>query len=279
MAVTIFGRFPLGLGWVRGGLDRKRFRWGSGLGGGFSMAIGLRPTHTATVSATTRIKDLPASERPRERLVALGAESLSHAELIAILLRTGTKGRSAVAIADQLLARFGRLEQLARVALDEIRQVPGIGRDKAVALKAAFTLAQRMARELQGESPLLDTPERVADLMREDSRRYEVERFQVLMLNTRRRLIRVEPLAHGTLDTILVHPREVFRAAIVANAASVILVHNHPSGDPTPSPDDVAVTRAMIEAGRLLDVQVLDHLVIGSGRWVSLKERGLGFGS
>lgn len=223
---------------------------------------------------------MPQQERPRERLVANGADALRNAELIAILLRTGMKGMSAVHIAEQLLQKFGTLENLARASLDDIRKIKGIGRDKAIALKSAFTLAQRMAKELAGDAPLLDSPERVADYMRESNRLLEVETFQAVLLNTRRRLIRVEHLSQGTLDTILVHPREVFRAAIAANAAAVIVVHNHPSGDPTPSDSDVKVTRDLIRAGQLLKIDLLDHVILGratperSRDYVSLRELG-----
>jgi DNA repair protein RadC len=209
------------------------------------------------------IRDMAAHERPRERLLQAGAEALRNAELIAILLRTGLKGASAVAVADELLVTFRTLGELARASVDDLRRVKGVGRDKAIALKAAFTLAQRMAAELHGEAPLLDTPERVADLLREDNRTLEVETFQVLLLNTRRRLIRCERLTQGLLDTLLVHAREVFRAAILANAAAVVLVHNHPSGDPTPSEADIKVTRDLIRAGQLLKIEVLDHVILG----------------
>jgi len=230
-----------------------------------------------------RIKDLPGNERPRERLVLHGAESLRNAELIAILLRTGLKGVSAIHVAEQLLQRFGTLGQLARASLDELRQTKGVGRDKAIALKSAFILAQRMAREIQTETPMLDTPQRVADLLREDNRFYEVEHFQVLLLNTRKRLIRTEQISQGTLDTILVHPREVFKLAIAANASAVVLVHNHPSGDPTPSEADIKVTRDLIRAGQLLKIEVLDHVILGRRTeerprdFVSLRELGYFF--
>jgi DNA repair protein RadC len=230
--------------------------------------------------ANLLIREMPAQERPRERLVALGAEGLRNAELIAILLRTGMKGVSAVQIAEQLLSKFGTLENLARASLDDIRKVKGIGRDKAIALKSAFTLAQRMAKEINGESPKLDAPDRVADYLRETNRFYAVETFQAVLLNTRRRLIRVEQLSQGTLDTILVHPREVFRAAITANAAALILVHNHPSGDPTPSESDIKATRDLIRAGQLLKIEVLDHVILGrvteerSKDYCSLRELG-----
>ena len=171
-------------------------------------------------------------------------------------------------------------ERLARASLTELTKIKGIGRDKAIALKAAFTLAQRMARELSRESPQLDNPEAVADLLREESRLYEVENFQVVLLTTRRRLIRVERVSQGTLDTLLVHPREVFRPAISANASALILVHNHPSGDPTPSEADIKVTRDLIRAGQLLKIEILDHIILGrrtderAKDYASLKELG-----
>ena len=232
------------------------------------------------MSQMVRIKDLPQSERPRERLIANGADALKNAELIAILLRTGLQGRSAIQVAEHLLQKFGSLDELARAPLDTLRQVKGVGRAKAIALHSAFTLARRMAQELQRELPVLDTPDRVADLLREENRRYDVEHFQVVLLNTRRKLIRIEHISQGTLDTLLVHPREVFRPAISANAAAIILAHNHPSGDPTPSEADVKVTRDIIRAGQIVKIDVLDHIILGrktearSKDFVSLRELG-----
>jgi len=227
-----------------------------------------------------RIKDMAAQDRPRERLVLEGADALSNSDLIAILLRTGLQGYSAIHIAQQLLARFGTLDGLARASLEELQKVKGVGRDKAVTLQAAFTLARKMAAEKRAETPLLDTPERIADLLREESRSQEVEQFCVVLLNTRRRLIGLETVSQGTLDTLLVHPREVFKRAIAANASAVVLVHNHPSGDPTPSEADIKVTRDLIRAGQLLKIEVLDHVIIGRRTtdrqkdYVSLRESG-----
>lgn len=227
-----------------------------------------------------RIKDLPQHERPRERLASHGAEKLRDAELLAILLRTGSKGYSAIHIAEQLLNRFGTLDGLARAPLEDLRRVKGIGRDKAIALKSAFTLAQRMARELRAAAPYMKEAEQVADMLREEVRFYTVECFQVLLLNARYKLMRVEKISQGTLDTILVHPREVFRLAISASAAAIVLVHNHPSGDPTPSEADIRVTRDLIRAGQLLKIEVLDHVIIGAKSpdrardYVSLREQG-----
>jgi DNA repair protein RadC len=227
-----------------------------------------------------RIHDLPASERPRERLAEKGAEALTHAELIAILLRTGLRGRSAIEIAQELLHKFGTLTGLERASLDQLQEIKGIKLAKAIALKAAFTLARRMAQELHGDAPLLDNPASIADYLREEVRGYEVEHFQAVLLNTRRKLIRVETISQGLVDTILVHPREVFKRAIAANASALVLVHNHPSGDPTPSEADIKVTRDLIRAGQLLKIEVLDHVILGrraaaNGKdYVSLRELG-----
>jgi len=232
------------------------------------------------VTHTARIKDMPDLERPRERLIARGAGALSHAELIAILLRTGTQGQSAIDIARDLVRDHNTLSNLARTSVEELQQVKGIGRDKAVTLKAAFILARRMADEIPEARPLLDDPERMADHMREEFRDKEIEEFHTLLLDTRRRLIRAEQITTGILDTAIVHPREVFKKAIAANASALVLVHNHPSGDPTPSKADIQVTRDLIRAGQLLKIDVLDHVIIGQRTteqdrdFVSLKEMG-----
>jgi len=228
-----------------------------------------------------KLKDQPASERPRERLREKGPDSLSPGELIAILLRTGLKGTNVVEIGKGLVKRYGSLDALARASWQELAEEPGIGPDKAVTLVAAFSLARRLVEETLAEAPVLDTPEAVANCMRERTRLLNGERFQVLLLNTRRRLIgQPVRVADGTLDTILVHPREVFRPALEANAAALVLVHNHPSGDPTPSEADIKVTRDLIRAGQLLKIEVLDHVIIGRATqerpkdFVSLRELG-----
>ncbi len=227
-----------------------------------------------------RITDLPLSERPREKLHALGAERLDTAELIAILLRTGTGGRSAIEIGRDLLAQFQTIERLAAASVEELSAIKGIGLAKAVQLKAAFALASRLPATREAR-PMLRTPRDVADRLREEMQHFEVEEFHVLLLDTKNRLIRDVKVSKGTLNASLVHPREVFREAIRAGAASVILVHNHPSGDPTPSSDDLRITRELVEAGRVLKIEVLDHIIVGkrdSGRtedFVSVKEIGL----
>ena len=233
------------------------------------------------MSESLRLKDQPVSERPRERLVARGPDALTHAELIAILLRTGLRGANVVQVGQSLLQKFDNsLNTLALATVDELKQVSGVGPDKAATLVAAFALARRMEQERREESPVLDNPATVVGFMRETNRLLSVESFQALLLNTRKRLIRVEEISEGTLDTILVHPREVFRAAIVANAAGIVLVHNHPSGDPTPSEADIKVTRDLIRAGQLLKIEVVDHVIIGRATaerakdWASLRELG-----
>jgi DNA repair protein RadC len=165
--------------------------------------------------------------------------------------------------AEMLMKQYGGLTSLAQASFDELQLVKGIGKSKAAAIKSAFLLAQRLTRESYADSPVLDTPERIADLLREQNRVYTVENFQVVFLNTRKRLIAVENISQGTLDTILVSPREVFLGAIFRHAAAIALAHNHPSGDPTPSEADIRVTRDLIRAGQLLRIEVLDHIILG----------------
>ena len=232
------------------------------------------------MTLSTRIKDLPNRERPRERLAELGPDALSDAELIAILLRTGLQGKSAVDVGAELVQQFGTLSALAQATLEELQSIKGIGRDKAIALQSAFTLARRMAAEIREAAPVLDTPDSVADFLREECRPYEVEHFYAILVNTRRRLIRKVHLTTGTLDAAIVHPRDVFRHAVATNASAIILVHNHPSGDPTPSKADITVTRDLVRAGQLLKIEVLDHVILGQRTtdrardYFSLKEHG-----
>lgn len=227
------------------------------------------------------IRETPEHERPRERLAAHGPGVLKDSELVAVLLRTGTRAMPVTVLAERLLQTFDHsLSRLAAASLAELRCVPGIGMDKAATVKSAFELARRLAGETHRDAPLLDTPERVAAFLREDLRNLEVETFHIVLLNTRRRLLAAERVTQGTLDTLLIHPREVFRRAILANASAILLAHNHPSGDPTPSEADVRVTRDLIRAGQLLKIEVLDHIILGVRTadrprdWVSLRELG-----
>lgn len=202
-------------------------------------------------------------------------EQASNAELLSSI--AGAKP------AQLLMERFGSLAPLARASVDELRQLRGVGKSKAAAIRSAFLLAQRLSQESYRESPLCDTPERVADLLREPNRLYTVEHFQVVCLNTRRRLISVENIAQGILDQVLVHAREVFSVAISRKASAIILAHNHPSGEPTPSDADIRVTRDLIRAGQLLKIEVLDHVILGTRTterprdYCSLREMGLFF--
>ncbi len=225
-----------------------------------------------------RITDLAASERPRERLEKHGPGNLSVAELLAILLRVGVEGENAVQMAHRLLNEFGGLTGLHRATFEEVVMQHGLGPAKAAQIKAALELGNRLRRESPDERPSINSPADAAELVQFDMSALEQEELRVILLDTRNRLLKIEAVYRGSVNTSQVRVGEIFKAAIRNNAPSLIVVHNHPSGDPTPSPDDVAITRAILSAGKLLDVDVLDHLVIGQGRYVSLKERGLGFG-
>ena len=227
--------------------------------------------------STYRITDLAASDRPRERLARLGPEVLSDAELIAILLRVGARGENAVQVGMRLLSTFRGISGLHRAPYDEVCAQHGIGPAKAAQLKAAIELGKRMKLSPDDEKRAIHSPADAANLVEFEMSALEQEELWVLLLNTRNQVLDIVKVYKGSLNSSQVRVGELFRTAVRQNSAALILVHNHPSGDPTPSPDDVALTRAVVEAGRLLDIEVLDHLVIGQGRWVSLKERKLGF--
>ena len=228
-------------------------------------------------NATYRITDFVESERPRERLARLGPRSLSNAELLAIQLRTGAPGENAVQVAQRLLDAFGGVTGLHRAAFEDVCAQHGIGTAKAAQIKSALELGYRMKHESL-EKATIHSPEEAAQLILHDMGALEQEELWVILLDTRNKLISIENIYRGSLNSSQVRVGELFKNAIRRNSASLIVAHNHPSGDPTPSPDDIAVTRAIVEAGKLLDVDVLDHLVIGSGKFISMKQRGLGFG-
>lgn len=219
------------------------------------------------------LRDLPHEERPRERMMQYGAESLSHAELLAILLRTGTKNESAVTLAQRILNYVGHLRHLHDLSITELTAIRGIGDAKALQLKAGLELGRRMARS-RLDALQIRRPEDAAELLMETMRYYDKEHFVCLFLNTKNRIMAQETVTIGILDASLVHPREVFKAALKCGAASFICAHNHPSGDPTPSPEDVSITRRLLEVGEIVGIELLDHLVIGDNQYVSLKERG-----
>ncbi len=224
-----------------------------------------------------RITDLHETERPRERLASQGAQALSNAELLAILLRVGVRGENAVQMGQRLLQDLGGLPGLHRATFDEVRQQKGVGPAKAAQIKAAIELGRRLAASQPQERPQITSPADAAALVQYEMSALEQEELRVFLLDTRNRVLDIRTVYRGSLNSSQVRVGELFKDAIRKNAAAIIVAHNHPSGDPAPSPDDVAVTRAIVEAGKLLDVAVLDHLVIGQGRFVSLKERGLGF--
>jgi DNA repair protein RadC len=224
-----------------------------------------------------RIADLPSQDRPRERLAAAGAAALSNGELLAILLRTGMGGKSAVHLAEQILAGNGGLTGLMRLSLDDLCTIPGIGMAKAAQLKAAVELGRRLVAASPQDRAQINSPADAANLLMLDMGFLDQEHLKVILLDTRNRVLKIVEVYKGSLDTSLVRVGELFREAIRMNAAGIILAHNHPSGDPSPSPEDLVLTRMVVEAGKLLSISVIDHLVIGQQRFVSLKERGLGF--
>ena len=224
-----------------------------------------------------RITDLHETERPRERLASLGPQALTNAELLAILLHVGVTGENAVQVGQRLLQQFGGLGGLHRAPFEELVSQHGIGEAKAAQIKAAVELGRRLRLEKPEERPTINSPADAADLVRYEMSALEQEHLRVLLLDTRNHVLDIVEVYHGSVNMSQVRVGEVFKAAIRRNAAALIVVHNHPSGDPTPSPDDVAVTRELIKAGELIDVMVLDHIIIGRGRHVSMKERGLGF--
>ncbi|MCM3700369.1 DNA repair protein RadC [Paenibacillus macerans] len=226
-------------------------------------------------STSYMLRDLPMEERPRERMMEFGPGALSNAELLAILLRTGTRSESAIHMAQRVLSEIGGIRGLVDLSLDEMVQIRGIGPAKAIELKAGIELGRRLAKSRLPESETVRSPQVVAELLMEQLRYLQKEHFVCLFLNTKNHIIAQETLSIGSLNASIVHPREVFRAAIKCSSASVVCAHNHPSGDPTPSAEDIRMTSRLCEAGEIVGIDVLDHIVIGDGKFVSLKEQGL----
>lgn len=221
------------------------------------------------------IKELPADERPREKMKELGAAAMANSELIAILLRTGNPAQSALRLAETLLDRQGGLAGFGSATMEEIEQVKGIGEAKAISILAAVELGRRVTSLATMERSIIRTPADVAGLLLPRFRFETKESFLAVLLSTKNHVLKTPVISVGSLNASIVHPRELFREAINASAASVILAHNHPSGDPTPSPEDIALTRKMVEAGKLLDIPVLDHIILGDGTFISFKEKGI----
>jgi len=228
------------------------------------------------VKKSFTIHDLPISERPRERLQKFGVEALSAQEILALILGRGIAGESVVVTAQRLLSQFGNLRGIAGASVEQLSQVKGIGIAKASQIKAAFELANRLEGYSEaGDKPLVKTPDEVVALVRGRLRGKKKEHFLALLLDTRNQLIKVAEISVGSLDTSIVHPREVFKEAISASAASVIFVHNHPSGDPEASEDDIKLTKRLAQAGEIVGIDVLDHIIICDKDYLSLKGKGL----
>lgn len=227
------------------------------------------------VKDTVLIRDLPEDQRPRERLAAEGPEVLDDSSLLAILLRTGTRRVSAIALAQQLLERFGGLRGVASASVHELSQISGLGLAKAAQLKAALELGKRVSTRPAEPAPEIRSPADAARCVMERLRYEKKEKFVVLLLNARSRLIRISTVSVGTLTANLVHPREVFAEAITNGAECIILVHNHPSGEPTPSKEDRDITERLYHAGELMGVKVADHIIIGEGKFLSMAQEGL----
>jgi len=222
------------------------------------------------------MRNLPADERPREKLVQYGADALSNSELLAILIGTGTKDVSAIALANRVLALEEEgISYLSNCLPEELSGIPGMGMAKSCQIIAAIELGKRIATKPKGKRINIKSPDEVASLFIEEMRYLKKEYFKALLLNTKNEIIMIENISIGNLNSSVVHPREVFCTAIKKSACSLIVVHNHPSGNPMPSQTDIDITRRLVEAGELLGIKVLDHLIIGDGTYVSLKEKML----
>lgn len=221
------------------------------------------------------VRDMPKQERPRERLERLGPEALSSQELLALVIGRGVSGRSVMDIAQELMGRFGSINALSQATIEELSTIKGMGIAKASQIKAVFELAQR--RDLEGDRIDLDIkdPQAVVKVVRAGIKDKAKEHFRLVLLNTRNRVIGISTISVGTLNASLVHPREVFKEAVVRSAASVILAHNHPSDDVEPSEEDIKITRRLVEAGKIMGIEVLDHIIVTRHHFVSLKGRGL----
>ena len=226
---------------------------------------------------TLLVRDLPADERPRERLLAEGAASLSNTELLAVLLRTGVKDDSVLRVAEKVLALYKErgLAAITQMSAKELSSIKGVGMAKAATILAAVELGRRLALKAAEERMIVHGPADAASYVMPRFRFERREHFAVLLLNAKNHILALKTISVGTLTSSVVHPREVFQAAIEQSAASVILVHNHPSGDPAPSGEDLAVTRRMVEAGEIMDIPVLDHVIVGYDKFISLKEEGM----
>lgn len=221
------------------------------------------------------IKDIPEADRPRERLIRYGSEALSNSELLAIILRTGTKSETAIDMANRLISSKEGLKFLSNCTIQELSQIKGIGNAKASQIKAAVELGKRIKNYRTDNRIKINCPEDIADLVMEDMRYLKKEYLRVIFLNTKNIVIDVKDLSIGSLNASVVHPREIYSEAIRRSSASIVICHNHPSGDPTSSQEDINITRRLHEVGKLVGIDLLDHVIIGDGCYISLKEKGI----
>ncbi len=229
---------------------------------------------TVQLPPTLMIRDVHSADRPRERLIRQGPESLSNQELIAILLRTGTKQESVLHLANRVLTFFEHIQELKNATLEEMMSVKGIGEAKAVQLLAAVELGRRLAQQQTNERFTIRSPKDAASYLMPDMVSLQQEHFVVLFLNVKNQILHKQTIFIGSLNASIVHPREIFREAVKRSAASIICAHNHPSGNPTPSAEDIDVTKRLLEAGKLMGIELLDHVIIGDHQFISLKEKG-----
>ena len=222
------------------------------------------------------VRDLPLNERPRERLLKLGSEALSAQEILALILGRGIKGESVMVTSQKLLSRFGNLKGIANASVEELSEIKGVGLAKAAQIKAALELSKRLEGDAgERQKPMVKSPEDVVNIVKSQLKGKKKEHFLVLCLDTRNRVINFRLVSIGSLDTSIVHPREVFKEAVSSSAASVIFVHNHPSGDPEPSKEDVELTKRLVKAGEMMGIDVLDHIIVCDRSHLSLKAKGL----
>ncbi len=226
------------------------------------------------IDSPIMLRDVPEEERPRERLILHGAHSLSNQELLAIILRPGTTNESVLQVSQRVLQTFEGLRQLKNATLEELMEIKGIGKAKAIQILASLELGKRIAQLHPDEKYTIRSPQDGANFVMEEMRFLQQEHFVALYLNTKNQVLHKQTIFIGSLNASIVHPREVFKEAIKRSAAWLICFHNHPSGDPTPSREDIAVTNRLVESGKLLGIDVLDHIIIGDNQYVSLKEKG-----
>ena len=220
------------------------------------------------------IRDVHIADRPRERLIRQGAHSLSNQELIAILLRTGTKEESVLVLANRILSSFDKIQDLKDATIEELMTVKGVGEAKAVQILAAVEVGKRLYRQHSEGRYSIRSPEDAAAYLMTDMSSLTQEHFVVLFMNVKNEVLHKQTIFIGSLNSSIVHPREIFREAVKRSAASIIVAHNHPSGNPSPSPEDIEVTKRLIEAGSIMGIELLDHVIIGDHRFISLKEKG-----